>query len=238
MHVRQDPWLAEDRPTARQPEIPLHRDRQVENVSAAAAIHFGADARTVRTARKARADPAEIPVRVANPVEPKGNAHRIVDGRDEAVPYELDRAAKADAEPAATRPAWWVERAEQEMGLGLEGIVRPLAGILNRALRRGRRRRKPQSKAKGREGHGGGTSSHRKPRLHADQQGPQAIWSAPQLVGAPPPRQVTRQPLPPTRLQVTWQSPSHSTTHEVTSSHTTVEPPPTRAPHLFVLRQE
>ena len=58
------------------------------------------------------------------------------------------------------------------------------------------------------------------------------------FVGVPPPRHVTLQTFPPTRVQVTRQSPSHSTAHDPTSWHTTLLPLPTRAPHTFALRHE
>ena len=97
-------WLAEDRPVGRKPEVPLHDHRNRKVVGPTDRID----------------------------VEPEADADAIVNRAYEPVENERYRSSKADAR-TIVRVAESVP-AENDVGLGLEEVVRVLARLLDDRL--------------------------------------------------------------------------------------------------------
>src|SRR5690606_9291594 len=93
----------------RQPEVPLHRDRE-EEVARAAPV-FGA----VRTSKV-----DVVAAGVADPVQPEADRDAVVDGGDESILDDRDGRTRSCSEPAAA-----IEMAppEEEMRLELHAVV-------------------------------------------------------------------------------------------------------------------
>src|SRR5690606_4356302 len=214
--VQRQARLAEHRPLAREPEVPLQDDREEEVIGGrSVVVYLDADRHAGWSRRVPRADAPSVAViaLVVHPVGAEPDRHRVIDRTDEAIGHDLDAAAEAGSEPRPAAEPGRVEDPEQQVRLGLEAVLRSVPRLPDGALRQGgvgpEQDRRDERDAKVEAARRDQTIDERVVHGALPQHPPQATLPPPQSTAGDPSAQVTSQSE--TSTQRTWHGPSHST---------------------------